>query len=127
MENIAVIGAGTMGNGIAHVFAMHGYKVSLVDVSNERLEQAIKTIDKNLWRMVAKEKIKESTKEQTIANITTHTQIESAVKNADLVVEAASENLDIKMKIFETLDKYAPEACILYYRAKSSYETEDYI
>ncbi len=113
MENIAVIGAGTMGNGIAHVFAMHGFKVSLVDVSNERLEKALETIDKNLWRMVAKEKIKESTKQETIANITTHTQIESAVKNADLVIEAASENLDIKLKIFKSLDEFAPKNCIL--------------
>lgn len=113
MKNIAVIGAGTMGNGIAHVFAMNDYKVSLVDVSSEQLERALKTIDKNLWRMVAKEKIKEATKQQTIANITTYTSIEEAVKNADLVIEAASENADIKHKIFQALDKHAPENCIL--------------
>lgn len=113
MKNIAVIGAGTMGNGIAHVFAMKGYKVSLVDVSSERLEQALKTIDKNLWRMVAKEKIKEETKQQTIENITTFTQIEEAIKDADLIVEAASENINVKLKIFESLDKNAPADCIL--------------
>lgn len=113
MKNIAVIGAGTMGNGIAHVFAMNGHQVNLVDVSSERLEKAIETIDKNLWRMVAKEKIKESHKEETIGNIETFTDIASAVKDADLVVEAASENLDIKLNIFKTLDEHAPEKCIL--------------
>jgi len=113
MKNIAVIGAGTMGNGIAHVFAMNRYKVHLVDVSSEQLEKALETIDKNLWRMVAKEKIKEATKQQTIENITTFTSVEEAVKDCDLVIEAASENADIKHKIFEALDKHAPEDCIL--------------
>lgn len=113
MKNIAVIGAGTMGNGIAHVFAMHDYKVSLVDVSNERLEKALETIDKNLWRMVAREKIKEATKQQTIENITTYTKIEEAVKTADLIIEAASENIDVKLKIFKALDEHAPADCIL--------------
>lgn len=113
MKKVAVIGAGTMGNGIAHVFAMHDFKVSLVDISNERLEQALETIDKNLWRMVAKEKIKEETKEQTISNITTHTQISEAVKDADLIIEAASENLDVKLKIFKSIDEAAPAECIL--------------
>lgn len=113
MKNIAVIGAGTMGNGIAHVLAMKGFKVSLVDVSSERLEQALKTIDKNLWRMVAKEKIKEETKNLTIENITTYTQIEEAISDADLIIEAASENINVKLKIFENLDKNAPKDCIL--------------
>ncbi len=113
MKNIAVIGAGTMGNGIAHVFAMNGYQVHLVDVSNEQLEKALQTIDKNLWRMVAKEKIKEATKEQTIENITTFTNLEEAVKNCDLVIEAASENAEIKSKIFKSLDSHAPANCIL--------------
>ncbi len=113
MENIAVIGAGTMGNGIAHVFAMNGFKVNLVDISADRLEKALKTIDKNLWRMVAKEKIKETDKEETIENITTHTNITEAVKNADLIIEAASENIDVKLKIFKSLDDHAPEHCIL--------------
>lgn len=113
MENVAVIGAGTMGNGIAHTFAMNGFKVNLVDISAERLEQALKTIDKNLWRMVAKEKIKETKKEETIENITTHTNISEAVKNSDLIIEAASENLEVKLKIFKALDEHAPEKCIL--------------
>ena len=113
MENVAVIGAGTMGNGIAHVFAMKGYKVHLVDVNAERLEKALETIDKNLWRMVAKEKIKETEKEETIENITTFTNVKEAVANADLVVEAASENVDVKLKIFASLDEHAPEHCIL--------------
>ncbi len=113
MKNIAVIGAGTMGNGIAHVFAMNGYQVHLVDVSNEQLEKALQTIDKNLWRMVAKEKIKEATKEQTIENITTFTNLEEAVKNCDLVIEAASENAEIKSKIFKSLDSHVPANCIL--------------
>jgi len=113
MENIAVIGAGTMGNGIAHVFAMNGFKVNLVDISADRLEKALKTIDKNLWRMVAKEKIKETDKEETIENITTHTNITEAIKDADLIIEAASENLDVKLKIFKSLDDHAPENCIL--------------
>ena len=113
MNKVAVIGAGTMGNGIAHVFAMNGYKVNLVDVSPERLEQAIATIDKNLWRMVAKEKINEEKKEATIENITTHTEIHEAVSDVELVVEAATENLDLKLKIFRELDKAAPDNCIL--------------
>ena len=113
MKNIAVIGAGTMGNGIAHVFAMNGHKVKLVDISDDRLAKAIKTIDKNLWRMVAKEKIKEEVKEQTIGNIETHTKMEEAVSDADIVIEAASEKLDIKLKIFKALDEHAPEDCIL--------------
>lgn len=113
MKNVAVIGAGTMGNGIAHVFAMNGYKVSLVDVSEERLEKALETIDKNLWRMVAKGKIDESKKEETIKNISTFTDISDAVRSCDLVVEAASEKLDIKLSIFRELDELTSEDCIL--------------
>lgn len=113
MKNVAVIGAGTMGNGIAHVFAMNGYKVSLVDVSEERLEKALETIDKNLWRMVAKGKIDESKKEETINNISTFTDISDAVRSCDLVVEAASEKLDIKLSIFRELDELTSEDCIL--------------
>lgn len=113
MKNVAVIGAGTMGNGIAHVFAMNGYKVSLVDVSEERLEKALETIDKNLWRMVAKGKIDESKKEETIKNISTFTDISNAVRSCDLVVEAASEKLDIKLSIFRELDELTSEDCIL--------------
>ena len=113
MKNIAIIGAGTMGNGIAHVFAMHGFKVCLADVSEEKLETALKTIDKNLWRMVAKEKIDQERKEKTIANITTNTEIVLAVGDADLVIEAASENIDLKLNIFKQLNELTQEHCIL--------------
>ena len=102
-----------MGNGIAHVFAMNGYKVSLVDVSKDRLEKAIETIDKNLWRMVAKEKIDEDKKNETIDNISTYTDIASAISESDLVVEAATENLDLKLDIFRQLDEVCKEDCIL--------------
>ena len=102
-----------MGNGIAHVFAMNGYKVSLVDVSKDRLEKAIETIDKNLWRMVAKEKIDEDKKNETIENISTYTDIASAISECDLVVEAATENLDLKLDIFRQLDEVCNEDCIL--------------
>lgn len=102
-----------MGNGIAHVFAMNGYKVSLVDVSEERLEKALATIDKNLWRMVAKEKIDESKKEETIENISTFTEISDAVGSCDLVIEAASEKLEIKLSIFRELDELTSDDCIL--------------
>jgi len=113
MKKVAVIGAGTMGNGIAHVFAMNGFKVNLVDVSSERLAQALETIDKNLWRMVAKEKINEARKSEAIENIDTHTSIEEAVSDCDLIVEAATENLDLKLTIFKQIDKYSPDDCIL--------------
>ena len=113
MKNITVIGAGTMGNGIAHVFAMNGYDVTLADISEDALEKAIATIDKNLWRMVAKEKISNVDKEKTIENITTTTVLADAVKNADLVVEAATENEEIKLKIFKQIDEHAPADCIL--------------
>ena len=113
MKNITVIGAGTMGNGIAHVFAMNGFDVTLADISEDALEKAIKTIDKNLWRMVAKEKISNEDKEQTIENIATSTDLKTAVANADLVVEAATENEEIKLKIFKQLDEFSPAHCIL--------------
>lgn len=113
IRKVTVIGAGTMGNGIAHVMAMHGYAVNLCDISEQSLTKAIEIIDKNLWRMVAKEKIDEERKNQTLNNITTFQNTELAVKNADLVIEAASENINVKQKIFETLDKYAPADCIL--------------
>ena len=113
MNNITVIGAGTMGNGIAHVFAQKGHPVILVDRSDEALERALSTIDKNLGRLVAKERITEEVKSATISNISTSTDLASAVSNADLVVEAATENVDLKLKIFEELDKNAPSNCIL--------------
>ena len=113
MEQISVIGSGTMGNGIAHVFAQSGFKVNLVDISATALEKAVATIEKNLGRLVAKEKIDEATKANTLANITTHTNLEEGVKNADLVVEAATENVDIKLKIFADLDQFTKPECIL--------------
>lgn len=103
MKNIAVIGAGTMGNGIAHTFAQFGYNVMLIDISDNALTKGIVTITKNLDRMVAKEKISEATKNDTLANIKTFTSVEDGVKNASLVVEAATENVDLKLKIFKQL------------------------
>jgi 3-hydroxybutyryl-CoA dehydrogenase len=113
MKNITIIGAGTMGNGIAHTFAQFGYLVSLVDVSEESLKRGLATITKNLDRMLAKEKITEEQKTSTLANISTYTNLEDGAKNADLVVEAASENEKIKLEIFKTLDQVCPEKCIL--------------
>lgn len=113
MKNISVIGSGTMGNGIAHVFAQHNFKVSLIDISESALEKAIGTITKNLDRQVQKEKITEEDKAKALANITTFTSTEEGVRNADLVVEAATENVDIKLQLFQTLDANAPAAAIL--------------
>jgi len=113
MKNIAVIGAGTMGNGIAHTFAQNGYNVQLIDISEESLKNAIKTISKNLDRLVAKDKITEETKISTLNNIQTFTQIKDGVQYASLVVEAATENENIKLKIFKELDELCPEDTIL--------------
>lgn len=113
MKNIAVIGAGTMGNGIAHTFAQFDYNVQLIDVSEKALEKGIATISKNLDRMVAKEKISENDKNKTLANITTYTSIKEGVKYASLVIEAATENVALKSKIFRELDEVCPEDTIL--------------
>ncbi|WP_339702281.1 3-hydroxybutyryl-CoA dehydrogenase [uncultured Marixanthomonas sp.] len=113
MKNIAVIGAGTMGNGIAHTFAQNDYKVQLIDVSKDSLNKGIATITKNLDRMVAKEKISEDDKKRTLANITTYTNLVDGVEYANLVVEAATENLDLKLKIFKDLDKFCSNETIL--------------
>ncbi len=113
MENVAIIGAGTMGNGIAHVFAQSGYKVSLIDVSQEALDKALATIGKNLDRMVAKEKISAADKDNTIANISTFTQMEEGVRNVQLVVEAATENLELKLKIFKAMNDATADDVIL--------------
>lgn len=113
MKNIAVIGAGTMGNGIAHTFAQSGFKVQLIDISEASLKRGMDTISKNLDRMVAKEKITEADKAETLANITTYTNINEGVKTAGLVVEAATENLDLKLKIFKQLDEACPKDTIL--------------
>ncbi len=113
MKLVSVIGSGTMGNGIAHVFAMKGYKVNLVDISQDALDRAMKTIAKNLDRMVAKDRISEDDKTATLANISQHTSLGEGVADADLVVEAATENIDLKLKIFKDLDSHAPVDCIL--------------
>lgn len=113
MKNIVVIGAGTMGNGIAHTFAQSGFQVSLVDVKQENLDRALKTIATNLDRIIAKGNLTEEEKATTIGNITTFTELKNAVSNADLIVEAATENLDLKLKIFAEMDALSPENCIL--------------
>ncbi|QBA65620.1 3-hydroxyacyl-CoA dehydrogenase family protein [Muriicola soli] len=113
MKNITVIGAGTMGNGIAHVFAQHNFKVTLVDISEKALENGIKTIRRNLDRMVQKETLSEEQLKSTLDNLTTSTDLQNAAANADLVVEAASENLDIKLNIFKDLDNICPPDTIL--------------
>lgn len=113
MKNIAVIGAGTMGNGIAHTFAQFGYNVSLIDISQASLDKGLATITKNLDRMVAKEKISEDDKAATLNNITTYTALSEGVKGVDLVVEAATENIDLKLKIFQDLDSITEDHVIL--------------
>ena len=113
IKTISVIGAGTMGNGIAHVFAQNGFTVNLVDVSAAQLEKAIATIGKNLDRQVAKEVISEEQKKIAFANITTVSDITTGVQNAQLVVEAATENTELKLKIFRQIDEAAPAGCIL--------------
>ena len=113
MKNITVIGAGTMGNGIAHVFAQHGYEVILVDVVEPALEKAIKTIEKNLERMLAKEKISAKDKAETLARIASSTKLAESLKSADVVVEAATENVELKLNIFSEIDRLAPPEAIL--------------
>lgn len=113
MKQIAVIGAGTMGNGIAHVFAMNGYRVNIVDISQEALDKGMATISRNLERMVSKEKISDDQMSEAISRIETFTKVELAVSNADLVVEAATENEGLKLKIFQQIDNSAPPHAIL--------------
>tara|TARA_Y100001933_G_C18954109_1_gene545156 strand:+ start:415 stop:1305 length:891 start_codon:yes stop_codon:yes gene_type:complete len=113
MNNIAVIGAGTMGNGIAHVFAQSGYQVSLIDLSEEALERALRTITKNLDRQLAKEKISAEDKVQTLDRISLNTSMDKGIEGAELIVEAATENTDLKLKIFKQLDELAQEHTIL--------------
>ncbi len=112
MKKVAVIGAGTMGNGIAHVFAMNGYDVKLVDISEEALARALDTIAANLDRMVTKGRITAKAKKATLKNIVTSTKIE-AIKDRDLVVEAATENVDLKLRIFKEMDANTKKSCIL--------------
>ncbi len=113
MKNIAVIGAGTMGNGIAHVFAQKGFKVQLIDAQATALEKAMATIEKNLDRQIAKQTITAEDKASTLANISTYATIEEGVVHADIVIEAATENSEIKKKIFSSLDEHTKPHCIL--------------
>jgi 3-hydroxybutyryl-CoA dehydrogenase len=113
MKNISVIGAGTMGNGIAHVFAQAGFKVNLVDVHFSQLEKAISTIEKNLDRQVAKGTLTQEQKQTAIKNISTQTDLIEGIKDAELIVESATENSALKLDIFKQLDKHAPQDCIL--------------
>lgn len=113
MKNVTVIGAGTMGNGIAQVFAMKGYQVALADISSAALEKAINTISGSLDRLIKKEAISEQDKQNALACIKTYTSIATAVQQADLVVEAATENMDLKLKIFAEMDQNAPANAIL--------------
>jgi 3-hydroxybutyryl-CoA dehydrogenase len=113
MKNVSVIGAGTMGNGIAHVFAQAGFQVSLIDVSQDQLNKALATITKNLDRQLSKGAITGEVKEAALKNISTQTSLAAGVKSAELVVEAATENIDLKLSIFKQIDEHAPQGCIL--------------
>lgn len=113
MKKVAVIGAGTMGNGIAHVFAQNGFHVSLIDISTDQLNKAIATITKNFDRQIAKGAIDASVKETALSNITPVTTLATGVKDVELVVEAATENIELKLNIFRQIDEHAPAGCIL--------------
>jgi len=113
MKNIAVIGSGTMGNGIAHIFAQHGFSVTLIDISEEALKKAVSTIEKNLGRQVEKGLITEDQKKNALANLATTTFMKEGVRDAELVIEAATENIDLKLKIFKELDESTKPNTIL--------------
>ncbi len=113
IQKVSVIGAGTMGNGIAHVFAQNGFSVNLIDVHTAQLEKAIQDITKNFNRQITKGTVTEEQKQQALSNITTFTDIAVGVQNADLAVEAAIENMELKLSIFKQLDEAAPPSCIL--------------
>jgi 3-hydroxybutyryl-CoA dehydrogenase len=113
MNKIAVIGAGTMGNGIAHVFAQYGFRVSLIDVSSDQLQKALATIVKNFDRQVNKGAVSAEQKESSLARISTFTDLQEGIGDAELVIEAATENVDIKLKIFRDMDAYALPQAIL--------------
>ena len=113
IQSVSVIGAGTMGNGITHVFAQNGYKVNLIDVSQQQLDKALELIDRNCKRQISKGSLTEEAKQQTLKNITALTSLTEGVQDADLVVEAATENIDLKLKIFKQLDEAVPSNCIL--------------
>src|SRR5690554_4291564 len=113
MKNIAVIGAGTMGNGIAHVFIQNGYNVNLIDISEDALKKAVATIGKNMDRMVAREKITKKDKTDSLSRLKTITDRQTGLAKVDLVVEAATENIDLKLKLFKQMDEFSPKDCIL--------------
>ncbi|MCF8449540.1 MAG: 3-hydroxybutyryl-CoA dehydrogenase [Taibaiella sp.] len=113
LNNVTVIGSGTMGNGISHVFAQCGFNVSMMDINQTALDKAIATINKNMDRLVVKGTITEEVKMQSLSRIKTYTDMAAAVKDADLVVEAATENIDLKLNLFRQLDQHCPEHCIL--------------
>jgi 3-hydroxybutyryl-CoA dehydrogenase len=113
IKNVTVIGSGTMGNGICHVFAQAGFKVNMMDINQAAMDKALITIAKNMDRQIAKAAMTEDAKAAALANISTYTDMASAVKDADLVVEAATENIDLKLKIFKQLDEFSPEKTIL--------------
>jgi len=113
MEKVAVIGSGTMGNGIAHVFAQNGFTVALIDISEEALQKALQTISQNLDRIIAKGNLTEEQKNQTLANIQTYTSLPKGVQEAELVIEAATENAELKLNIFRDLDQFCPPETIL--------------
>jgi 3-hydroxybutyryl-CoA dehydrogenase len=113
IKNVTVIGSGTMGNGICHVFAQAGFKVNMMDINQAAMDKALITIAKNMDRQIAKAAMTEEAKAAALANISTYTDMASAVKDADLVVEAATENVDLKLKIFKQLDELSPEKTIL--------------
>jgi len=112
-KNVSVIGAGTMGNGIAHVFAQNGFKVNIVDVSLSQLDKAIANISKNIDRQIAKGTVTEEQKKATLANITIQSDLSKGVSEAELVIEAATENAELKLQIFEQLEIHAPKSAIL--------------
>jgi len=113
MKKIAIIGAGTMGNGIAHVFAQAGYQVNLIDISESALKKALATIEKNLDRLIKKERLTATQKKKTLANLTTLTEMKTGLVGVDLVIEAATENTKIKLSIFKQMDELAPKKAIL--------------
>lgn len=113
MKNIAVIGAGTMGNGIAHVFAQNGFQVNLIDISQGALGKGIANITRNLDRLLSKEKISQELKDRTLQNIRSFTSMDQGLKNIDLVVEAATEDIELKLSIFKQIDQNAPVHAIL--------------
>ncbi len=113
IQSVSVIGAGTMGNGITHVFAQNGFTVNLVDISKQQLEKALKQIDKNLTRQITKGSLSQETKEKALNNIVIFTSLTEGINKADLIIEAATENVDLKLKIFKQLDEEAPSHCIL--------------